>query len=473
MGHGHHIEIKQEQYTFSPKTKRFTIILMVLGLVLAGIGIANLNNDSHSTATEHKTEANANVHDSHGKDASAHGDHAAAASHDEHAEHGNVPNEQFGPRAEYHSLNKPATTRIFANLLVAGYFFLMISLAALFWYAIQYVANAGWSAAIKRVPEAVMTFIPVPLIVILVVLFLDKNNIYHWAHYEHLHLKPEDAGYDKILDGKSGFLNSTLLFAFPAILVTIWYLLSRKLRSLSIQEDSASKGDVSFFKKSIRYSATFAVIFGFTISIIVWLLIMSVDSHWYSTIFGIYNFITHWVSAITIMAIIILYLKKEGYFGIVTAEHMHDLGKFMFAFTVFWAYVWLSQYLLIWYAQIPEEMYYYQIRWEEYHYNFIINFALCFCVPFLGLLMRSAKRNPVVMTVIGIILILGHYHDVWFMVFPGVFGPGMQIGLLEIGTFLFFSGVFLFWVFTALTKRGLIAVNHPYLEESVYHDTGV
>ena len=331
MGHGHHIEIKQEQYTFSPKTKRFTIILMVLGLVLAGIGIANLNNDSHSTATEHKTEANANVHDSHGKDASAHGDHAAAASHDEPAEHGNVPNEQFGPRAEYHSLNKPATTRIFANLLVAGYFFLMISLAALFWYAIQYVANAGWSAAIKRVPEAVMTFIPVPLIVILVVLFLDKNNIYHWAHYEHLHLKPEDAGYDKILDGKSGFLNSTLLFAFPAILVTIWYLLSRKLRSLSIQEDSASKGDVSFFKKSIRYSATFAVIFGFTISIIVWLLIMSVDSHWYSTIFGIYNFITHWVSAITIMAIIILYLKKEGYFGIVTAEHMHDLGKFMFA----------------------------------------------------------------------------------------------------------------------------------------------
>jgi hypothetical protein len=469
MGHGHHIEIKQEQYTFSPKTKRFTIILMVLGIVLAGIGIANLNNDSHTAASEHKTETAVASHDSHSKANSEH----ASTGHDDHAEHGNVPNEQFGPRAEYHSLNKPATTRIYANLLVAGYFFLMISLAALFWYAIQYVANAGWSAAIKRVPEAVMTFIPIPLIVVLVVLFLDKDNIYHWAHYEHLHLKPEDAGFDKILDGKSGFLNSTMLFAFPAVLVTIWYLLSRKLRSLSIQEDSAAKGDVSFFKRSIRFSATFAVIFGFTISIIVWLLVMSVDSHWYSTIFGIYNFITHWVSAITIMAIIILYLKKEGYLGIVNAEHMHDLGKFMFAFTVFWAYIWLSQYLLIWYAQIPEEMYYYQIRWEEYHNNFIINFALCFVVPFLGLLMRSAKRNPVVMTVIGSILVLGHYHDVWFMVFPGVFGPGMQIGFLEIGTFLFFLGLFLFWVFTALTKRGLIAINHPYLEESVYHDTGV
>jgi len=332
MGHGHHIEIKQEQYIFSPKTKRFTIILMVLGLVLAGIGIANLNNDSSTPAT-HSVEATTS-HDDHKHAATTH----ATEAHDEHADHGNVPNEKFGPRAEFKSLNKPATTRIFANLLVAGYFFLMISLAALFWYAVQYVANAGWSAAIKRVPEAVMTFIPVPLVVILVVLLIDRTNIYHWAHYEHLHLKPEDAGFDKILDGKSGFLNSTMLFAFPAILVSIWYLLSRKLRSLSLQEDSAAKGDVSFFKKSIRFSATFAVIFGFTISIIVWLLVMSVDSHWYSTIFGIYNFITHWVSSITIMAIIILYLKKEGYLGIVNAEHMHDLGKFMFAFTVFWAY---------------------------------------------------------------------------------------------------------------------------------------
>lgn len=460
MGHGHHIEIKQEQFVFSPKAKRFTIIMMVLGLVFAGIGIATLKNGESAS---HQTEATHN--------ADTHGEHAAAAV--SHEEHGNVPNEKFGPRAEFHQQDKPASTRIWANVLVAGIFFLMISLAALFWYAIQYVANAGWSVAIKRVPEAVMTFIPVPLVLILIALFVDKNNIYHWAHYEHLHLKPTDVGYDKILDGKSGFLNSKMLFAFPAILVTIWYFLGRKLRSLSAQEDAGQKGDVSFFKKSIRFSATFAVIFGFTISIIVWLLVMSVDAHWYSTIFGIYTFITHWVTSITIMALIILYMKKEGYLKLVNAEHMHDMGKFMFAFTVFWAYIWLSQYLLIWYAQIPEEMAYYQLRFENYKLNFLLNFFMCFCIPFLGLLMRSAKRNPLVMTIFGVIMILGHYHDVWFMIFPGVFGPGMQIGFLEIGTFLLVGGIFLYWVFTALTKRGLVAVNHPYLEESVYHDTGV
>ncbi len=460
MGHGHHIEIKQEQFVFSPKAKRFAIIMMVLGLVFAGIGIATLKNGE--TASHH-TEATHNA-------AGTHEEHATAATHEEH---GNVPNEKFGPRAEFHNLEKPASTRIWANVLVAGIFFLMISLAALFWYAVQYVANAGWSVAIKRVPEAVMTFIPVPLVLILIALFVDKNNIYHWSHYEHLHLKAGDAGFDKILDGKSGFLNSTMLFAFPTILVTIWYILGRKLRSLSAKEDAGQKGDVSFFKKSITFSAVFAVIFGFTISIIVWLLVMSVDAHWYSTIFGIYTFITHWVTSITIMALMILYIRKEGYLKLVTAEHMHDMGKFMFAFTVFWAYIWLSQYLLIWYAQIPEEMAYYQLRFENYKFNFLLNFFMCFCIPFLGLLMRSAKRNPLVMTIFGVIMIMGHYHDVWFMIFPGVFGPGMQIGFLEVGTFLLVGGFFIYWVFTALTKRGLVAINHPYLEESVYHDTGV
>lgn len=318
-----------------------------------------------------------------------------------------------------------------------------------------------------------MTFMPVPFVILMIGLLMGKNDIYHWAHYEHLGLKPGEVGYDAILAGKSGFLNTTMLFAFPTVLVVIWYFLMRKLRALSAAEDNGTKGDVSFFRTSTKFSAAFAVIFGFTMSIIAWLLIMSVDAHWYSTIFGFYNFVTHWVTMITIMAFIVAYVKKEGYLGIVTNEHMHDLGKFMFAFTVFWAYLWLSQYLLIWYAQIPEEMAYYQIRFENYKFNFLLNFVMCFCIPFLGLLMRSAKRNRYVLAIIGSIMILGHYHDVWLMVFPGVFGSGMQFGFLELGMFLFVAGLFVYWVFTALTKRGLVAINHPYLDESVHHDVGV
>jgi hypothetical protein len=466
MGHGHHhVEVKQEQFVFSPKAKRFSIILMVLGLVFVGLGIANLG--GHDNKHEAKTETAA--HGEHGVAThEAEGHHAAA-----HEEHGNVPNEAFGPRMEFHPLDKPANTRIWANFMIVGYFFLMISLVSLMWYAIQYVANAGWSVGIKRVPEAIMTFIPVPFVLLMIGLLMGKNDIYHWAHYEHLGLKPGEVGYDAILAGKSGFLNTTMLFAFPTVLVIIWYLLMRKLRALSAAEDNGPKGDISFFRTSTKFSAAFAVIFGFTMSIIAWLLIMSVDAHWYSTIFGFYNFVTHWVTMITIMAFIVAYVKKEGYLGIVTNEHMHDLGKFMFAFTVFWAYLWLSQYLLIWYAQIPEEMAYYQIRFENYKFNFLLNFVMCFCIPFLGLLMRSAKRNRYVLAIIGSIMILGHYHDVWLMVFPGVFGSGMQFGFLELGMFLFVAGVFVYWVFTALTKRGLVAINHPYLDESVHHDVGV
>jgi len=466
MGHGHHhVEVKQEQFVFSPKAKRFSIILMVLGLVFVGLGIANLG--GHDNKHEAKTETAARGE--HGVAThEAEGHHAAA-----HEEHGNVPNEAFGPRMEFHPLDKPANTRIWANFMIVGYFFLMISLVSLMWYAIQYVANAGWSVGIKRVPEAIMTFIPVPFVLLMIGLLMGKNDIYHWAHYEHLGLKPGEVGYDAILVGKSGFLNTTMLFAFPTVLVVIWYLLMRKLRALSAAEDNGTKGDISFFRTSTKFSAAFAVIFGFTMSIIAWLLIMSVDAHWYSTIFGFYNFVTHWVTMITIMAFIVAYVKKEGYLGIVTNEHMHDLGKFMFAFTVFWAYLWLSQYLLIWYAQIPEEMAYYQIRFENYKFNFLLNFVMCFCIPFLGLLMRSAKRNRYVLAIIGSIMILGHYHDVWLMVFPGVFGSGMQFGFLELGMFLFVAGVFVYWVFTALTKRGLVAINHPYLDESVHHDVGV
>lgn len=483
MGHGHHIEIKQESFTVPAKGKQFAIILMIVGLILTGIGIATIDksgkSEHNATTTEatHGKDNHGNGHEAPASHAEGHDNHLTANSpaHTvEHAEeHGNVDTEKFGPRMEYKEENKPWITKIWANLLVAGYFFTMVSLCALFWYAVQYAANAGWSVAIKRVPEAMYTFIPIAFGVLMIAVLLGKNDIYHWVHYEHLHLKPGQPGYDPILAGKSAFLNTGLLFGLPIILVTVWVLIGRKLRKLSLQEDNATKGDTFFFKKSIRFSAAFLVVFGFTISIVAWLFIMSVDAHWYSTIFGVYNFATSWVSSIAFIALFVTYLRSQGYLGLVTQEHMHDLGKFMFAFTVFWAYIWLFQYLLIWYAAIPEEMMYYQIRFEDYKYNFLGNFVVNFVLPFAFLLMRSAKRNPKIMVAIACIMVMGHYYDVWFMVFPGVFGLNQQIGLLELGIFMLFAGLFVYWVLNQLTKRGLVAINHPFLEESVYHDVGV
>ena len=550
MGHGHHIEIKQETFLMPSKAKRFTMIMMILGVVLSGIGIATMDrtgtshntDNSHSPAKEvtttestheHSVATAAETHDTvntaanaegthteaahaegtdteaahaegthaeaahaegtHAEAAHAEGTHAEAAyaegthaeaahaegthiegAHDDaHAEHANVDNEDFGPRIEYHAIQKPWTTEIWSNLLVAGYFFTMISLCALFWYTIQYAANAGWSVTIKRVPEAMFTFIPVAFVVVLIALAFGKDDIYHWAHYEHLGLKPGDVGYDAILAGKSAFLNTKMLFIFPTVLIVLWYFFGTRLRALSLKEDNGAKGDVTYFKKSIRFSAAFLVTFGFLISVLAWLFMMSVDAHWYSTIFGVYNFATHWVSSIAFIAVFVIYLKSQGHLALVNKEHQHDLGKFMFAFTVFWAYIWLFQYLLIWYAHIPEEMMYYQIRYENYKSFFLGNFILNFAIPFLFLLMRKAKRSKWVFPVIGSIMIVGHYFDVWFMIMPGIFGPGASIGLFDIGVFLFFAGLFIYWTLNQLQKRGLVAMNHPFIEESVYHDTGI
>jgi len=251
MAHGHHIEIVQEQFSVPAKAKTISIILAVVGLILTGVGFAFLgdsNSASHSKATAH-TEATheaAGHHDAATHEVAGH----EAAGHE--MEHGNVQTEKFGPRIDIQSISHPPMVRFWASLLIIGYYLLLISLAALMFVAIQYIANAGWSAAVKRVPEAIYTFVPVAFLVVFAVILIAKNDLYHWAHYEHLGLKKGDTGFDHILAGKSGFLNTGMLLAFPTILAIIFVLIGRKLRSLSKAEDAADKGETRFFKKSIR-----------------------------------------------------------------------------------------------------------------------------------------------------------------------------------------------------------------------------
>lgn len=469
MGHGHKIEIVQEQYTPSVKAKRITLGIAIIGLILSGIGFAMLDRSSsgHDDHGSHHSQTEASHAEKSHESAHA-DDHKAMASSSQSSVNPDFPN-----RAVYEKQHKSWSTRIYSSVLISGYYILMIALAAMFFMAVQYIANAGWSAAIKRIPEAMFTFTPVAFIIVFGVLLLAKNELYHWAHYEHLHLAKDAPGYDPILAGKSGFLNTPMLLIFPTVLVLLWLLIGRKLRKLSVMEDAADKGETKFFKKSIVWSAVFSLLYGFTLSVVAWLYIMSIDAHWFSTIFGVYNFATSWVTAITIICLFVIYLKSQGYLKIVTDEHVHDLGKFMFAFSIFWAYIWISQYLLIWYAHIPEEMAYYQIRYNEYKPYFLANITLNFFTPFLVLMMRNAKRNNWVLAIAGLLMIFGHYNDVWLMVMPGVYGPGMNISILDIGIFMLLAGVFAYWTLIALSKRGLIAVNHPYIEESAHHDVGV
>ncbi|MEZ4804971.1 MAG: quinol:cytochrome C oxidoreductase [Bacteroidia bacterium] len=480
MSHGHEIHIQQENYQFKGKAKTLSLGLLVVGLVFTIIGIFSAYN-SDSTDTHHAAATSQEHHEAPATaehaDAS-HGDAHASDVHEANAYPGqNILGVDIGhsdpalyPIVQEHA--KPWYTRVYLNLLLNGYYILLVSICALFFFALQYAANAGWATVILRVPLAMSTIIPVGAIILIAVFLIDGSNIYHWVHYEHLHLKKGDVGFDKILDDKSWFLNTKLALGFLIAIPIIWMLFLRKMRSMAFREDL--DGGTGFFNKQIRYSAAFIFIFAFSLSIMSWVVNMSVDAHWYSTMFSVYNFATGWVSAIAVILLIVLYLKRNGYLELVTEEHTHDLAKLMFAFSIFWTYLWLSQFLLIWYANIPEESVYFYQRWEApFIAQFLMNLVLNFLIPFLVLMTRDNKRNPKIVTWVAILILIGHWNDLHLMLMPGPLNTQAGIGFLEIGMTMAFAGLFMYWIFTALSKRGLVSVKHPYLEESAHHDVGV
>jgi hypothetical protein len=460
MAQSHHIEIKEEKFVFSDKAKKFSFTLIGIGLILSIIGIFTIPREHHHADTAHAHHENLQTAD--------------AGNHDIHDRWGDhqINNPAPPPPTEDAGAHKSWYARIYANLLLNGYFFLLLAVGGLFFVGLQYIANAGWATALKRVPEAMATFLPIAAIVMIIAIILGKNELYHWVHYEHENLSPGETGYDKILASKSWFLNTPIMIVGIILIPLIWYLFGQKLKSLSLLEDKT--GGEEPFRKSIKWSAAFTFIYAFSFSVLSWWVIMSIDSHWYSTIFSVYNFATGWVSTLAVITLLVLFLKSKGYLEIVTDEHIHDLGKFVFAFSIFWAYLWISQMLLIWYAQIPEEVMYYQMRLEtKWKAMFYIVPFLNFIVPFLILMTRDAKRNTKVLSIIGLIILIGHWGDIYLMIMPGSIGSLAHIGFLEVGMTLFFSGIFIYWVLNALTKQSLIAVNHPYIEESAHHDVGV
>ena len=357
-------------------------------------------------------------------------------------------------------------------LLFNTYFYLGISVFAVFFVAMQYVAEAGWSIVLKRVPEAIMAALPFFSIIMLFIVFssiMHWNHIYHWLH-EGI-MDPASEHYDRIIAGKEPYLNATFFIVRTIIYLLIWNYFAKKLRRLSILEDA--NGGTSYHNSGVKTSAWFMVFFAVTSATASWDWIMSIDTHWFSTIFGWYIFAEWSAIGFTTILLFTLYLQKQGYLEDVNENHIHDLGKWIFAFSLVWTYMWFSQFMLIWYANIPEEVTYYTARLEVSNYRFLFWFSMLinFILPIILLMSRDAKRHKGRLIFVSVFILIGHWLNSYLLVTPGVLNTHGHIGFTEIGIGIGFAGLLIYLTLNALEKAPMEAKNHPFLDESKHLHT--
>ncbi|MBW7847905.1 MAG: quinol:cytochrome C oxidoreductase [Bacteroidales bacterium] len=351
--------------------------------------------------------------------------------------------------------------RVAANLLLNNYYFLSMALIALFFVAVHTVAQSGWQMTVQRVGEAMSAFIPVGgLLLILFFLLGGLHTLYPWTHEEHL---------DEILIKKQPYLNVPFFYIRLVVYLGAWSLLAHYIRKSSLAFDSL--GQMSYFSRMRTLSAIFLVVYALTSVMSAWDWLMSLDPHWFSTLYGWYVFSSMLAGGFAALILVIFVLKRMGYLELVNDEHMHDLGKYLFGFSIFWAYLWFSQYMLIWYANMPEETIYFIERHNHFSGVFYVNLILNFVVPFLLLMTRDSKRVFGILAPVSMIVIVGHWLDLYMMIMPGtVGGEHAGFGLVEIGAFVGFLGLFGLVTFWMLAKTPLAPVNHPYFKESMdYH----
>ncbi|MDH5680383.1 MAG: quinol:cytochrome C oxidoreductase [Spirochaetota bacterium] len=361
--------------------------------------------------------------------------------------------------------------RYWGNLLLNNFYLVAMGLGATFFIAIQYVSNAGWSAGLKRIPEAMGSVLPVSFIFMLIIFYFGGHTLYHWTHDT----------VDPIILGKSGYLNEAFFFIRMAVFFGLWIIFWLLFRRSSVQEDF--EGGMDHYRKTRRNSILFIIVFALSITFSGFDWLMSLDPHWFSTMFGVYTFAGVFVHSVAVMVLILILLKDNGYLKNINNDHYQDLGKYLFAFSTFWMYIFFFQFMLIWYANMPEETAYWRDRiggleymtdgtvryfYTNTLYLFIANFVINWFVPFLVLMSRNAKRKRPVLLGISVVLIVGYWLDLFLMIMPSL-NRSFSIGFLELSMFLGFVGLFIFIVMTTLSKAPLQPQKHPFLEESEHH----
>ncbi|NNM94225.1 MAG: quinol:cytochrome C oxidoreductase [Bacteroidia bacterium] len=364
--------------------------------------------------------------------------------------------------------------RFWANILLEGLFFSFIAIGAVFFMSIQYAAQAGWSVAVKRVYEAIGTFMPFGILAIFVVLLASmiggmaghNDIVYRWMQKGTT--DPTSPVFDEMVQKKAIWLNIPFVLIRTIVVTSVWIYMGMVMRKRSIEMDLTSDY-IPLHYKNMMTAAVFIVFFGITEQFMAWDWVMAIDYNWHSTLFGWYLLDDMWLTAVVVTILLTLYLKRKGLLQNVNSDHIHNLGLWMFALSVLWTYLWFWQFMLYWYTNIPDEVVFFQPRIEHYRWLFWIMMMVNLLFPLIGLMTRDTKRNPMFLAIIGSVIMVTHWIDAYIWVMPGSVGTGWHIGFLEVGLLAGFAGLFIFVVLSSLAKAPLEIKNHPYLEESLHH----
>jgi hypothetical protein len=349
--------------------------------------------------------------------------------------------------------------RAWANLLLNNFYFLSLAIGASFFLALQYITQSGWSAMFRRVPEAMGAYLPFAAILMLLMYF-GLHNIYEWSH-------PDKVANDPVLLHKAPYLNIYFFFIRMVIFFSAWIIMTRLIRKVSLQEDEF--GSMKYLEKNEMNSKILIFILAITFSLASFDYIMSIEAHWVSTIFSVKNFVSAFYHGTAIIVLIVILLNEKGYFKELNDSHLLDFSRYLFMLSIIWGYMFFAQFMLIWFANIPEETVYYAERWNHgWKILFYVNITINWFIPFVVLLSQKMDRNKTVVKLICLLLIAGQWIDLYDQIMPAITGSP-KFGLIEIGAFIGSAGLFALVIGKTLSKANLIPKNHPYLEESLYH----
>jgi hypothetical protein len=349
--------------------------------------------------------------------------------------------------------------QLFYSYLTAYVFWLTIGWGALFFIMLHHLVNASWSVVLRRLSESVMMTLPF-MLVLFIPIGLGLHELYEWSHTDLV-------ATDEILQKKAAYLNVGFFSVRVFTYFAVWILLSGLLYKYSLAQDRGHHPRLVSRMK--RVSAVGMVLFAYTSTFAAFDWMMSLDAHWYSTIFGAYTYSGSFLAALCFITLVTIYQKKRGVLSdLVTVEHYHDLGKLTFAFIIFWAYMAFSQYFLIWYANIPEETVWYLQRWQGSWkvVSLVIVFGH-FAVPFVALITRAAKRSTVVMAAAAVWILLMHWVDIYWLVQPNLHPHGAQPSWMDLTTMVGVGGLFLWFFWRRFSTHPVVPVNDPALEESI------